>query len=82
MRESPTEPALVIADAGDYVYPSDVRFDPNNDFLYVKASGLAAGIWDETWLFAYDTDRRQLVKRMKVVKESLPTECAEVISAK
>src|ERR1039458_1385734 len=31
----------VAADAGDYVYPSDVRLNAQVDLLYVKASGLA-----------------------------------------
>src|SRR5579863_2554269 len=31
------------ANAGDYIYPSDVRFNAQNNFLFVKASGLAGG---------------------------------------
>jgi hypothetical protein len=39
----------VAVDAGDYVYPSDVRVSGQNNLMYVKASGLAAGINHETW---------------------------------
>ena len=67
----------VAADAGDYVYPSDVRLNAQNDLLYVKASGLAAGTWQETWLFEYDLRRRKPLERRKVVNEALPAECAE-----
>ncbi len=36
---------FVAADAGDYIYPSDVRLDAPNYLLYVsKARGLAGGI--------------------------------------
>jgi len=42
---------LEAANAGDYVYPSDVRFSMQTNLLFVKASGLADGITHETWLF-------------------------------
>src|SRR5947209_11040985 len=45
---------VVAADPGDYVYPSDVRLDDQNDLLYVKAFGLAGGLTEQTWLFEYD----------------------------
>jgi hypothetical protein len=67
---------VVAANAGDYVYPSDVRLNPQNDHLYIKASGLAAGIWQETWLFEFDLRAKKLLKRQKVADEALPTECA------
>ena len=54
------------ANAGDYVYPSDVRFRAQTNFLFVKASGLAAGIAHETWLFEYDLLGQQLVERRRV----------------
>lgn len=66
---------IVAADAGDYVYPSDVRLNPQNDHLYIKASGLAAGIWQETWLFEFDLRAKKLLKRQKVADKALPTEC-------
>ena len=73
---------LEAANAGDYVYPSDVRLDPQNNHLYVKASGLAGGIWSETWLFEYDLRGQRLVARRKVVNDALPTECPELSRAK
>jgi len=63
------------ANAGDYVYPSDVRFGAQNGLLFVKASGLALGITQETWLFEYDLVRHRLVERRRVADSALPTEC-------
>jgi hypothetical protein len=67
---------IVAADAGDYVYPSDVRLNPHNDLLYVKAVGLAAGIWEETWLFEYDLRARKLLTRQKIKNNTLTDECS------
>lgn len=67
----------VAADAGDYVYPADVRVDPKNDLLFIKASGLAGGMRQETWLFEYDLHRQRLVARRRVVNDQLPAECPE-----
>lgn len=47
VRYLATAREIEAANAGDYVYPSDVRLDAPNGVLYVKASGLAAGIWSE-----------------------------------
>lgn len=44
----PTGGEVEVANAGDYVYPSDVRFDARRDLLLVKASGLAGGMFQET----------------------------------
>lgn len=65
------------ANAGDYVYPSDVRLNAENDLLYVKASGLAGGVWHETWLFKYDLHSQRLMARQQVVDDALPPECPE-----
>lgn len=65
------------ANAGDYVYPSDVRFNAQSNLLFVKASGLAGGITPETWLFEYDLLGQRLVERQRVVDNALPTECTE-----
>jgi hypothetical protein len=67
----------VAANAGDYVYPSDVRLNADNELLYVKASGLAGGIFHETILFEYDLRGRRLVRRQRVANDGLPTECPE-----
>jgi hypothetical protein len=65
------------ANAGDYVYPSDVRFTAKTNLLFVKASGLAAGITRETWLFEYDVLGQRLVERRRVVDSAMPVECPE-----
>jgi hypothetical protein len=57
--------------------PSDVRFNPQTNLLFVKASGLAAGIIHETWLFEYDLLGQRLVQRRRVLDSALPTECPE-----
>lgn len=71
----------VAADAGDYVYPSDVRLSKQNDFLYVKARGLAGGLNLETWLFKYDPYNQRLVTKQLVTDEALPAECPENVLA-
>jgi len=72
----------VAADAGDYVYPSDVRLNAQKDRLYVKASGLAAGIGQKLGLFEYDLHSQKLVDRRKVANEALPAECPELSRVK
>jgi hypothetical protein len=66
---------FVAADPGDYVYPSDVRFDAQNGLLYVKANGLAAGMSEETWLFEYDLRGQRITERRQVRNGILPAEC-------
>lgn len=73
---------MEAANAGDYVYPSDVRLNAQNDLLYVKASGLAAGIWSETWLFEYDLRGQRLVARRHVLNDALPPNCIELLHVK
>ena len=68
---------LEAANAGDYVYPSDVRFNAQTNLLFVKASGLAGGITHETWLFEYDLLGQRLIERRPVADTVLPTECRE-----
>jgi len=75
VRYEPDGPELVAVQPGDYIYPSDVRLDAARRSLYVKASGLAGGIWEETWLFEYDLQRRQQVSRILVEPSVLPPEC-------
>ena len=67
---------LEVANAGDYVYPSDVRFDGQSNLLFVKASGLAGGINHETSLFEYDLLGQRLIERRRV-SDRAPTECPE-----
>lgn len=72
-----TNQDIVAADPGDYVYPSDVRLDPRNDLLYVKAYGLAGGLSEQTWLFEYDFRRQRIMERRQVRNGILPIECPE-----
>jgi len=68
---------VVAADPGDYVYPSDVRLDAQNDLLYVKASGLAGGLTEQTWLFEYDLRGQHIIERRQVKNGVLPMECPD-----
>jgi hypothetical protein len=77
LRYPSTGRELEAANAGDYVYPSDVRFNSQANVLFIKASGLAGGLSHETWLFEYDVPRQQLVERRLVADSSLPAECPE-----
>lgn len=63
------------AKPGDYVYPSDVRLNAALGRLYVKASGLAAGIWHETWLYEYDLQKRKQLTKRRVDPAVLQPEC-------
>jgi hypothetical protein len=67
---------FVAAKVGDYVYPSDVRIDAQNDLLYVKATGLVGGISQRTYLFEYDLRQHRLLTRRRV-KGALPEECPD-----
>ena len=66
----------VAANAGDYIYPADVRFERTNDRLYIKASGQPASFGGpQTWLFEYDLVNRRQTARAKVDPTVLPQEC-------
>ena len=67
---------VVAADAGDYIYPADVRFDRTKERLFVKASGVPAAFGGpQTWLFEFDLARRQEMGRVRVDPTVLPREC-------
>jgi hypothetical protein len=66
---------FIAANAGDYVYPYDVRVDKQNDRLYVIASGLAGGIWQRTVLFQYDLRMHRQTARRGVRDKDLPKAC-------
>jgi hypothetical protein len=68
---------VVAANAGDYVYPFDIRINNQNDQLYIVASGLAGGIWQRTVLFEYDLRARRQIARHGVKDKDLPTACSE-----
>jgi len=65
----------VAANAGDYVYPADVRLDANTGRLYVKAGGIAALDGEQTWLFEYDLNKRRQTASDRVDENVLPREC-------
>lgn len=66
----------VVAYAGDYIYPADVRFDHASDHLYVKAAGVTAAFSNpQTWLFEYDLLQRRSILRVRVDPNVLPPEC-------
>ena len=66
---------FVAANAGDYVYPYDIRIDNQNDRLYIVASGLAGGIWSRTVLFEYDLAEHRETARRGVRDKDLPKAC-------
>ncbi len=76
LRWTDTGEEVVAANAGDYVYPSDVRVNVASGLLYVKTSGLAGGISRQTWLFEYDLRRHHMTHGVRVDDANLPTECA------
>lgn len=73
----------VAADAGDYVYPEDVRVDPARGLLYVRANGQrAVGGGAETWLFEYDLRARESRGRTRVTLSVLPRTCLESVAGR
>src|SRR5205823_13384473 len=75
VRYQPDGPEVVAANAGDYVYPSDVRINDAKTVVVVKAKGLAGGIWRETWLFDYDLDGHRELSKVRVDPSVLPDDC-------
>lgn len=67
---------IVAANAGDYIYPADVRLDGASDTLLMKASGVTAALdQPQTWLFEYDLNHRRQIARFQVDPSVLPPEC-------
>jgi hypothetical protein len=78
VKYTPDGQEQTAADAGDYIYPADVRFDQAADLLYVKAKGAPASSNEpQTWLFEYDLRRRRQTGRIPVDPGVLPQECPE-----
>jgi len=75
VRYSPSGEAYVAANAGDYVYPEEVRFDSESALLYIEAAKLAGGLWDRTVLFEYDLRNRRLITSRGVQDSALPPSC-------
>lgn len=68
---------FVVANPGDYIYPSDVRIDKAHDLLYVKAAGLAGGLHGQMWLYEYDLRHKRSLDQRLVTKDALGSECPE-----
>jgi hypothetical protein len=67
---------VVAANAGDYIYPADVRVDNARQKLYVKASGITAAFSQpQTWLFEYDLAQRRQIDHARVDSTVLRKEC-------
>lgn len=67
---------IVAANAGDYIYPADVRLDGASDTLLMKASGVTAALdQPQTWLFEYDLNHRRQIAGFQVDPSVLPPEC-------
>ena len=75
IRYEPDGPEKTVVKYKDYVYPTDLRLNGARDRLYVKTSGLAAGIWHETWLYEYDLQRKKQLRKSRVEPAVLPPEC-------
>lgn len=76
LRDVASGKSWTAINPGDYIYPSDIRVDFQRDYLYVRASGLAGGLDQETWLFEYDLDRQKLLRKNRVDEKSLPPICS------
>ena len=76
VRHTPDGKEAVAADAGDYIYPADVRFDRTSERLYIEASGVPAAFGGhQTWLFEYDLRQRHQTGHARVDPNVLPQEC-------
>jgi hypothetical protein len=76
VKYPPDGTEIVAADAGDYIYPTDVRLNPGGDTLFIKASGITAAFSQpQTWLFEYDLNSRKQIGRDRVDPSVLPEEC-------
>jgi hypothetical protein len=71
---SDEQPQRVIGNAGDYVYPCDLRIDKGRGIILAKASGLSGGIAKATILFEFDITSRQLLHAYQVASELFPPE--------
>ncbi len=69
--------SVVAINPGGYIYPADLRINADHNLLYVKASGLAGGIQQQTWIFEYDLRSQRLLTKLQVADKRLPAECVE-----
>ena len=75
IRYEPDGRSVTAVQPGDYIYRKDVRLNDRRDRLYVKARGLAAGMWDETCLYEYDLQNEKQLRKERVHPDALPAEC-------
>lgn len=62
----------VVANTGDYIYPSDVRFEPPSGRLYVIARGLAGAILYRSYLIEFDLHERRLLVKDREMPSTCP----------
>jgi hypothetical protein len=70
-----TNEKCIAAKPHDYIAPVDIRIDNRTDMLYIAASGLAGGVWQQTWLFAFDLKERRQTASRKIRYKDLPAGC-------
>ena len=70
-----TNQKCTAAKPHDYIAPVDIRIDNRTDMLYIAASGLAGGVWQQTWLFAFDLKGRRQTESRKIRYKDLPAGC-------
>jgi hypothetical protein len=68
---------VVVADAGDYICPSDVRFEPAAHRLYVVALRLAGGIRCRSYLFEFDSYEQRLLAERRINDRQMPAPCSD-----
>ena len=74
---APSLTQVVAADAGDYILPTDIRWDDSEGRLFIKLDGApAVGGPRETWLFVYDVAERKERARVLVDPAVLPADCS------
>jgi len=61
----------MIAGSWDYVGPYAIRFDQQLRVLFIKQSGLSAGVFKETILCEYDLQRRTMLHQVHISNPSL-----------
>ena len=64
----------------DFLGPTDVRVDLNQDWLFVRSYGdTALGEKGETWLYKYDLHDRKVISEIRVDPSVLPAECRGLV---
>jgi hypothetical protein len=66
----------VAAKPYDYVYPIEIRLDPQDDTLYIAANGRVAGVWEQTWFYAFDLRTHRQIARRWIRYRDLPSSCS------